>query len=477
MPNINVKNYIIILTAPLILFSSCSPQDQPLPPSTPKPKEYLVPVSTSLPSPTFQPSWRMPSPTPVLPISLEQPFAKTAFQEGPFDFEFYLYQDPGFSQDPPMTWMYSNIPGVGTHVSWVYHGPGLDNPVDESWGICPDISPRDSYPSLKDGDSSIREGGILLPQDVRPGSVVQFVLKVETSQGTYGGILNFLLLEGAQGVEPSNVTIYPLNQAGRTVECISDLQSSLLPQSTSISKATPVEIESPSFPSGLSVEEHMLMGAPQVDPMSFSPIQGSQKDVLSGHQQERDRRFADNYSVEQGRGEISVDWKSGKLTARETRNNADNRIGVELISGGQTIFSIQLGDSSPIRPLQGLWTYSNHWVLEVVHVSQQNNSSNEVTSPWFGEVIWDGVSLGEKHGYEETFGFQLMHGKPFYFFQKEGQIGFIYDEQEVLLEYKQIPHFACCSGAELNPISAENMVAFFAKRDGTWYYVEITVFE
>ena len=127
MPNINVKNYIIILTATLILFSSCSPQDQPLPPSTPKPKEYLVPVSTSLPSPTFQPSLRMPSPTPVLPISLEQLFAKTAFQEGPFDFEFYLYQDPGFSQDPPMTWMYSDIPGVGTHVSWVYRGPGLDD--------------------------------------------------------------------------------------------------------------------------------------------------------------------------------------------------------------------------------------------------------------------------------------------------------------------------------------------------------------
>jgi hypothetical protein len=27
--------------------------------------------------------------------------------------------------------------------------------------------------------------------------------------------------------------------------------------------------------------------------------------------------------------------------------------------------------------------------------------------------------------------------------------------------YSQIPHFECCSGAELNPISAENMVAFF----------------
>ena len=173
-----------------------------------------------------QPGWNgLETPAPGSPISLEQPFTKAAFQEGPFDFEFYLYQDPGFSRNPSMTWMYSDIPGVGTHVSWVYHGPGLDNPVVELWGICPDISPRGTYPGLREGDSSIREGGILLPQDVTPGSVVKFALKVETSQGVYGGILSFLLLEGSQGVEPSKVTIYPLNQAGPTVDCISELQS------------------------------------------------------------------------------------------------------------------------------------------------------------------------------------------------------------------------------------------------------------
>jgi hypothetical protein len=71
----------------------------------------------------------------------------------------------------------------------------------------------------------------------------------------------------------------------------------------------------------------------------------------------------------------------------------------------------------------------------------------------------------------------MMRGKPFYFFQEEGQIGFVYDGQEYFLGYTQIPHEACCSGAELNPISAENMVAFYAQRDGKWYYVEIGVFE
>ena len=317
----------------------------------------------------------------------------------------------------------------------------------------------------------------MLPQDVMSGSVVQFVLKVETSQGTYGGILSFQLLEGSIGVEPSKVTFNPLNQAGRMVYCISELQSSFMPQNTSTPSVHPVKTELPSIPSGLSVEEHMLIEAPHVEPLSFLPVQGSQEDVLRQHQQERGKRFADNYLVEQGRGAMSVDWKGGKLIAKETRTGPDNRVGVEVISGAETIYSTQLGDSSPLRPLQGLWTYGSHWILEVVHVSQQKSSENEVKSTWFGEIIWDGASLNEQQGYEESFGFQVMHGKPFYFFRKEGRIGFVYDGQEVSLGYTQIPHYECCSGAELNPIRAENMVAFFAQRDGKWYYVEIGMFE
>ncbi len=66
-----------------------------------------------------------------------------------------------------------------------------------------------------------------------------------------------------------------------------------------------------------------------------------------------------------------------------------------------------------------------------------------------------------------------MRGKPFHFFRKEGRIGFSYEGQEVLLGSDEISHYECCSGAELNPVSAENMVAFLAQRGGKWYYVEI----
>ena len=169
-------------------------------------------------------------------------------------------------------------------------------------------------------------------------------------------------------------------------------------------------------------------------------------------------------------------WKSGRLIARETWDQASERIGVEVVFGERMLYSVEHGGPNPVKYLQGLWTYDDHWVLETVSLSQQNNPQSDVKSAWFGQIIKDGVSLNQENGYEESFGFQLLQGKSFYFFRREGKIGFVYDGQEVMPGYSQIPHDECCSAADLNPIHAENMLAFFAQRDGKWYYVEIGVF-
>jgi cytidine deaminase len=58
---------------------------------------------------------------------------------------------------------------------------------------------------------------------------------------------------------------------------------------------------SPLLSSGVSVEEHELESAPQVDPLTFGPVQGSQEDILRKHHQERLKRFPDNFTIDQGR--------------------------------------------------------------------------------------------------------------------------------------------------------------------------------
>ena len=64
------------------------------------------------------------------------------------------------------------------------------------------------------------------------------------------------------------------------------------------------------------------------------------------------------------------------------------------------------------------------------------------------------------------FGFQLINKKPFYFFKQGSQIGISYNDQKTMMGYAQVPHYHCGSAAELNPIVAQNMVAFFAQRNG-----------
>jgi hypothetical protein len=94
-----------------------------------------------------------------------------------------------------------------------------------------------------------------------------------------------------------------------------------------------------------------------------------------------------------------------------------------------------------------------------------------------GEIFLNGKSLSNSNGYDQAFGFQLMKGKPFYFLQQNGKIGISFDGEQNRLDYDQIPHYQCCSAAELNPRIAPNVVSFFAQRQGKWYYVEIGVFE
>ena len=240
--------------------------------------------------------------------------------------------------------------------------------------------------------------------------------------------------------------------------------------------SNPVSPQTPLvLPPELSVEEHALKDRPEVEPLTFVPVKSTQAEILSKHQGERDKHPDWPYPNHASLG-------NDKLTAitDETNTNNGSKVSVQVSRNGAAIYTIQLGDSSPFGSLRGLWAYDNHWVLEVVHAAAKKIFPNTMDYDVFGEVIQDGISLNKQHGYQETFGFQLMRGKPFYFFKKQGRLGVSYDHREIPLGYTQILHYGCCSASALNPRSAENMVAFFARR-GTvrpvWHYVEIGVFE
>jgi len=221
------------------------------------------------------------------------------------------------------------------------------------------------------------------------------------------------------------------------------------------------------LPAGLTVEEHALSEAPILEPLTFQPEDGSMDAILARHATERSKVIPLITMFLGGRFAIRTAAGSDVLTAAENYGSDGSTGWVTVTRGDREIYSIDTGMASPVTALRGLWLYDNHWVLETAHITHDSIG---------GQVSRDGEVLNDRNGYDEAFGFQLMHSRPFYFFKKDGKLGFSYDGQDVRADYDEIPHYGCCSASALNARQAENMVAFFTRRHRTWYYVEVGVF-
>jgi hypothetical protein len=222
------------------------------------------------------------------------------------------------------------------------------------------------------------------------------------------------------------------------------------------------------LPGGLTLEAYPLVGPPTLDPLTFHPASGTQAQVLAWHAAERQRAYVlDLQADDQYRPTLTASWDGGMIVARIDSDPATQAQTAELWHGDQMLFSAPAGFPSPAPALQGLWTYEDHWAMELLMATPD---------VWIGQVYVDGQLINDLLGYDEVFGFQLMDGRPFYFYKQAGTIGVSYEGQAVDLGYTTIPHYECCSGSVLNPVKAHSMVAFFAEEAGVWRYVEIGAF-
>jgi hypothetical protein len=227
---------------------------------------------------------------------------------------------------------------------------------------------------------------------------------------------------------------------------------------------------STSTPAGsLQVEEHELAEAPEIESRAFRPLQGTMDEVLAAHAAERAATFPNEVGMVEGGPAITSLGESGDLLAvMTTATEGQPEQTVTVFRGDEAIFETTAGLPSPVLPLRGLWTYGGHWALEIL-------LADETT--WAGQVFIDGELVNEQEGYDEAFGFQLLAGEPFFFYVRENRVGYVYGGQETDLAFDEVPHYRCCSESTLNPVQAENMVAFFAMRGQTWFYVELGRFD
>ena len=214
----------------------------------------------------------------------------------------------------------------------------------------------------------------------------------------------------------------------------------------------------------LTIEENEIIGDLRLDPLNFDPVHGSQEAILERHADEKEKVYRHNNYIKIDEGHT--------LEAITNFAAADDGV-VMLQQNGETIFEAHVGDGSPMDPFQGLWYEDGHWVLEVAHVTRTIEDNNVINNDAVGQVYRDGVSLNEQYSYDEIFGYQPLAGKPFYFYRQDGVIHLSYDGEDLPVWYDEIPHYGCCSSAQINPRSASNWVGFWGQRDGVWYYTEI----
>lgn len=137
----------------------------------------------------------------------------------------------------------------------------------------------------------------------------------------------------------------------------------------------------------------------------------------------------------------------------------------------QPAFDVQFNNVSTYGSFDGPWSYGNHWALVLLDAKGSTEQGWEPVD----RLIQDGQNVNAINGYEQTFEFSVLGGRPFYFYQKEARIGISFNGQEISEGYDEIPHYGCCTPAILNPGRSMNMVWFFARRGAAWYYVEAYV--
>ena len=113
------------------------------------------------------------------------------------------------------------------------------------------------------------------------------------------------------------------------------------------------------------------------------------------------------------------------------------------------------------------------WYLEINRGERIDHDDGSIEATNLGDILWNGESLNELEGYQQSFGFHILSGKPFYFFFRHEALGYSYDGVEYPLDYDSISNHACCSGSLANPHGLEDRMVFFANRGDQRYLVII----
>jgi hypothetical protein len=132
--------------------------------------------------------------------------------------------------------------------------------------------------------------------------------------------------------------------------------------------------------------------------------------------------------------------------------------GVKVMADGDVLYT-GLSDSGAIPHRLVTWAHpsgASHWAVEIA-----------------GTVILDGQDFNEIAGYDEVFHWQIINAHPFFFFLDNGLTYLSYAGTVQPFFYDYVIRGGHDEASLFNPGSNDQMVWFYALRDGLWYYVEV----
>jgi putative hemolysin len=213
----------------------------------------------------------------------------------------------------------------------------------------------------------------------------------------------------------------------------------------------------------LDIRTHELKARPDSESMKFTSLDGRE---FSSADLEVGTPFPSN-QVEGDPFRLTLTIGTDVFVASQFVEPCEFEGCITVTQNGAEIFRTDAGGISPINPLQGLWTFDGHWVLET------NRFLTD--TPFNGQIFIGEISLNEQNGYDESFGFQTIGGRPFYFFRRDGKVDAWFDGTEIPLGYDDVPHYRCCSDATLNPRARQEAVLFFGNKGEQWYFEEMAL--
>lgn len=200
-----------------------------------------------------------------------------------------------------------------------------------------------------------------------------------------------------------------------------------------------------------TLEEYKIL-----DPGRWAPYSLEFKAIIP------DAVFSKHASLRQSEGmlppNMRIEVGGHTIHVEESYDESISQSFAIIKKDGQEVLRIPTRGAAGVSPVRGLWAWNGQWVVEVE-----------------GHIVIDGHELNKKLGAEETFDWQIMDGKPFAFFLKDGQMNAWYDGKVYSLGYDMIVHNTCCEAGMFDVGHNAQMVWFYARKEGIWRYVELVL--